>query len=213
MFQDIVKSLPTLPTSPFPKPEGYAVLLGELHLSRLYTKASSPSFLETRGEWRGVAPARLGAPSALENKQCTALLPPHEDRAMDTAAGHNISQVNRAARTVLKFSPPPPLILSTTSFPPLNFTISAIHQQAESSSVNHSQLKTLSFQMRVNSTPVLNSPRVYRRSGQHQAKQGRKRFNPTFLAKKTLPPPPSNPQRSPRKNLYFRGSDNRITLS
>lgn len=65
---------------------------------------------------------------------------------MYMAAGHRISQVNGAARTVLKFSPAPPLILSTTPFPPLNFTTLVIQQQAESGSVNYSQLKTISFQ-------------------------------------------------------------------
>lgn len=116
---------------------------------------------------------------------------------MYTTAGHRIFQVNGAARTVLKLSSPPPLILSTTPFPLLNFTILVIHHQAESGSVNYSQLKTLSFQMSVNSIPVLNSPRVYQRSGQHQAKQRRKRFNPTFLAKNTLSLTPSSPQHSP----------------
>lgn len=128
---------------------------------------------------------------------------PHQDRAAYTTAGHRISQVNGAARTVVKFSPPPPLILSATLFPPLTFTIVVIHQQAESGSVNYSQLKTLSFQKRANSTPVLNSPPVYQRSGERQAKQGRKRFDPTFLAKNTPSLPPSSPQHSPWEIFGF----------
>jgi len=119
------------------------------------------------------------------------------------AAGRRTSQVNAAARTVLKFSSPPPLFLSTNPFLPLKFTILVIHQQAESGSVNYSQLKTLSFQMRANSTPVLNSPRVYQRSGQRQAKQARKRFNPTFLAKNALSLPPCSSQHSPWKMAVF----------
>lgn len=128
---------------------------------------------------------------------------PHRDWAAYMAAGHRISQVNGAARTVLKFSPPPPLILSTTPFSPLNFTIVVIHQLAESGSVNYSQLKTLSFQVWVNSTLVLNSPPVYQRSGQRQAKQGKKRFDPTFLSKNTLSLPSSSTQHSPWEIFGF----------
>lgn len=58
---------------------------------------------------------------------------------MYTAAGHRISQVNGVVRTVLKFSPPLPLILSTTPFSPSNFTIAVVHRQAEAGSVNYSQ--------------------------------------------------------------------------
>lgn len=68
---------------------------------------------------------------------------------MYMAAGHRISQVNGVVRTVLKFSPPLPLILSTTHFSPSNFTIVVIHWQAEVGSVNYSQLKILSFQRKM----------------------------------------------------------------
>lgn len=68
---------------------------------------------------------------------------------MYTAAGHRIFQVNGGVRTVLKFSPPLPLILSTSPFSLFNFTTVVVHWQAEVGSVNYSQLKILSFQIKM----------------------------------------------------------------
>lgn len=128
------------------------------------------------------------------------------------AAGHRISPVNGRVRTVLKFSPPLLLILSTTPFSSINFTTIVIHWQAEIGSVNYSQLKILSFQRKMwaNSTSALKFPWVYERSGQHQAKQGRKRFTHSWLGilfSFLLPAP------STEKSLYFRSRGSRIIRS
>lgn len=131
---------------------------------------------------------------------------------MYMAAGHRISQVNGGVRTVLKFSPPLLLILSATPFSPLNFTTIVVHWQAEVGSVNYSQLKILSFQIKmwVNSTSALEFPRVYERSGQHEAKQGRKRFTHSWMR---IPFPFLLPASSREKSLYFRSRGSRIIRS
>lgn len=68
---------------------------------------------------------------------------------MYIAAGHRISRVNGGVRIVIKFSPLLLLILSTTPFSPFNFTTVVVHWQAAVGSVNYSQLKILSFQIKM----------------------------------------------------------------